>query len=69
MRGKARSWTLECLDCEWRRTTLPAGDVLIQGVTHFDACPGCGGGHLMRRKSTEVERLVERIIPQKRQRV
>lgn len=66
MWGKARSWTFECLDCEWRRAILPAGDVLTQGVTDFDVCPACGGDHLMRREATEVERLVERLMPRKR---
>jgi rRNA maturation endonuclease Nob1 len=66
MWGKARSWTYECLDCEWRKTTPPVGDMLLSGVTHFDVCPACGRDHLMRREASEVERLVERLMPRRR---
>jgi len=65
MWGEARSWTFECLDCDWRKTTMPAGDVLLRGVTHFARCPACGGDHLMRRQATDLERLVERLMPGK----
>ncbi|KJV35675.1 hypothetical protein [Luteibacter yeojuensis] len=64
--GKVHSWTFECLDCEWRTTTMPAGDMLLRGVTHFDTCPACSGENLMRREATDLERLIERILPAKR---
>jgi hypothetical protein len=65
MWGKARSWTFECIDCEWRKTTAPTGDVLLHGVTHFDHCLACGGEHVIRREATDVERLVERLMPRR----
>jgi rRNA maturation endonuclease Nob1 len=66
MWGKVRSWTFECLDCEWRKTTPPTGDALLQGLTHFEVCPACGSESLVRRESTEVERLVESLMPRRR---
>jgi predicted RNA-binding Zn-ribbon protein involved in translation (DUF1610 family) len=66
MWGTVRSWTFECMDCDWRKTTSPGGDVLLHGVTYFDACPACGGEHVMRREATELERLVERLMPKRR---
>jgi Zn finger protein HypA/HybF involved in hydrogenase expression len=64
--GKVTSWTFECLDCDWRRTTMPTGDVMLHGVTYFDTCPACGSENLMRREATDLERLVERLLPGKR---
>ena len=66
MWGKARSLTSECLDCSWRKTSPPAGDVLMQGLTYFKHCPACGGENMIRRESTDIEQLVERLMPWRR---
>lgn len=45
---------------------MSAGDVLVHGDTHFHACPACQGENLMRREATDLERLVERLLPRRR---
>lgn len=62
---KPRSCTFECLDCDWRKTTAPASDVLVEGITYFARCPACTSENLMRREATELERLVERLLPRR----
>jgi hypothetical protein len=66
--GKARALTFECLDCSWRKTSPPAGDVLMHGLTYFEQCPVCNGKNLLCRESTDVEQLVERLMPWRRER-
>jgi hypothetical protein len=62
MWAKPRSWTFECLNCDWRKTTAPTGDLHADGITHFARCPACASEDLMRREATELERLVERLL-------
>lgn len=41
MWGKPQRWTYRCPACGWQKTTPPTGDVRLQGLTHFSACPEC----------------------------
>jgi len=53
--------TYSCTRCEWKKTVMPKGDVLIRNYTWFNVCPKCGNSELERRPSTILEIITARL--------
>ncbi|MFG0632974.1 hypothetical protein [Pseudomonas sp. xss_2] len=54
-------FTLVCQNCSWKKTFLPASDVLLLNHDWFTHCPSCDTPSPHRRTATPKEVLKTRL--------